>query len=123
MLAKLIVWAADRKRALDRLGRALTELRLEGIRTTVPLFRALLADADFRAGNLDINLLDRKLAAGGLTPPSDCELDDLPLLAAVLAHHERVHETAAGPAAGSPSRRSRWSEAGRQGALRNGPWT
>ncbi|MDP9122293.1 MAG: acetyl-CoA carboxylase biotin carboxylase subunit, partial [Acidobacteriota bacterium] len=54
MLAKLSVWGADREQALDRLGRALAELRVEGIRTTAPLYRALLADADFRAGRLDI---------------------------------------------------------------------
>ncbi|MFY9825780.1 MAG: acetyl-CoA carboxylase biotin carboxylase subunit, partial [Thermoanaerobaculia bacterium] len=70
MVAKLIVWAADREKALNRLERALAELRVEGIRTTAPLFRALLADADFRSGNLDIGMLDRKLAAGELHPPA-----------------------------------------------------
>ncbi|HWN44112.1 MAG TPA: acetyl-CoA carboxylase biotin carboxylase subunit, partial [Thermoanaerobaculia bacterium] len=69
MLAKLIVWAADRPRALDRLGRALAELRIEGIRTTKPLFQALLADPDFRSGNMDIAMLDRKLESGELQPP------------------------------------------------------
>src|ERR1700720_2974205 len=64
MLAKRSVWAADRERALARLGRALAELRIEGIRTTAPLYRALLADADFRAGRLDVGMLDRKLASG-----------------------------------------------------------
>ena len=69
MLAKLICWGEDRPQALARLGRALGELRIEGIQTTVPLFRALLADPDFLAGNLDIAMLDRKLAAGELQPP------------------------------------------------------
>jgi acetyl-CoA carboxylase biotin carboxylase subunit len=123
LLAKLIVWAADRERALERLGRALSELRIEGLRTTVPLFRALLADADFRAGNLDIGMLDRKLAAGGLRPETDGAADDLPLIAAALAHHERAGRTAAGPAAPGASRRSRWGAAGRQGAMREGSWS
>jgi acetyl-CoA carboxylase, biotin carboxylase subunit len=122
MLAKLIVWAADRERALDRLGRALGELRVEGIRTTAPLFRALLADADFRAGNLDIGMLDRKLAAGELRPSTEGAPDDLPLIAAALAHHQRSHQTAAGPAAAGTSRRSRWGAAGRQDGLRGGSW-
>jgi acetyl/propionyl-CoA carboxylase alpha subunit len=68
MLAKLIVWAADRERALARLGRALAELRIEGIRTTVPLFRALLADPDFPPAALDIGMLDRKLARSRWPP-------------------------------------------------------
>jgi acetyl-CoA carboxylase biotin carboxylase subunit len=120
LLAKLIVWASDRQRAIDRLGRALAELRVEGIRTTAPLFRALLSDPDFRSGQLDIGMLDRKLAAGEISPPTDGAMDDLPLLAAVLAHHERAQRTTAGPATGLPASRSRWGAAGRQGALRNG---
>jgi acetyl-CoA carboxylase, biotin carboxylase subunit len=123
LLAKLIVWAADRERALERLGRALAELRVEGIRTTAPLFRALLADADFRAGNLDIGLLDRKLAAGELRPSTGGAADDLPLIAAALAHHERAHQTAAGATSPSACRRSRWGDAGRLGAMRGGSWT
>ncbi|HEX9944905.1 MAG TPA: acetyl-CoA carboxylase biotin carboxylase subunit [Thermoanaerobaculia bacterium] len=120
LLAKLIVWAVDRERALARLGRALSELRVEGIRTTAPLFRALLADPDFRAGNLDIGMLDRKLAAGELRPSTDGALGDLPLIAAALAHHERAQQTAAGATAGSSPRRSRWGSAARREALRNG---
>ncbi len=123
MLAKLIVWAADRERALDRLGRALSEMRVEGIRTTAPLFRALLADADFRSGNLDIGMLDRKLGAGELRPSADGAPADLPLIAAALAHYERANRTAAGPASPATSRRSRWGAAGRQGGLRGGSWT
>jgi acetyl-CoA carboxylase, biotin carboxylase subunit len=123
MLAKLIVWAASRERALERLGRALAELRVEGIRTTAPLFQALLADADFRAGNLDIAMLDRKLAAGELAPPSEGTVDDLPLIAAALAHHERARRTAAGNPEGPPSRRSRWGSAARSEGMRNGSWT
>jgi acetyl/propionyl-CoA carboxylase alpha subunit len=123
MLAKLIVWAADRERALERLGRALSELRIEGIRTTAPLFRALLADPDFRAGNLDIGMLDRKLAAGELRPSADGAPDDLPLIAAALAHYERANLTAAGSPSANASRRSRWGAAGRHGAVRGGSWT
>src|ERR1700726_4013956 len=98
MLAKLSVWAADRERALARLGRALAELRIEGIRTTAPLYRALLADADFRAGRLDVGMLDRKLASGELRAVESRQtaaLPDLPLLAAAIAHYERARRTTA----------------------------
>jgi acetyl-CoA carboxylase biotin carboxylase subunit len=122
MVAKLIVWAADREKALNRLDRALAELRVEGIRTTAPLFRALLADPDFRSGNLDIGMLDRKLAAGELHPPAADTVDDLPLIAAAIAHHEQAHRTAAGPADGAPARRSRWAGTARYEARRSGSW-
>ena len=123
MLAKLIVWAADRPRALDRLGRALAELRIEGIRTTAPLFQALLADPDFRSGNMDIAMLDRKLAEGELRPPEPEDgLADLPLIAASLEHFERSNRTAAGSAT-SPGLRSRWGAKARHEALKGGSWT
>ncbi|MEA2562345.1 MAG: acetyl-CoA carboxylase, biotin carboxylase subunit [Acidobacteriota bacterium] len=121
MLSKLIVWAADRPRALDRLGRALAELRIEGIRTTKPLFQALLADPDFRSGNMDIAMLDRKLESGELQPPHETE-DDLPLIAAALDHHERANRTASSSGSG-PGLRSRWGTAGRRGIQRDGSWT
>jgi acetyl-CoA carboxylase biotin carboxylase subunit len=132
MLAKLIVWAADRPRALARLGRALHELRVEGIRTTAPLFRALLADADFRAGRLDIGMLDRKLAAGELRPIESDAPADLPLLAAAIAHHERARRTLGAPATAgapaaspgvAPARRQRWAAAARRAALRGDTWS
>jgi acetyl-CoA carboxylase biotin carboxylase subunit len=129
MLGKLSVWAADRERALARLGRALAELRIEGIRTTVPLYRALLADADFRAGRLDIGMLDRKLASGELQAIESArtrELPDLPLLAAAIAHYERARRTTAvgpGPGPGAGSRRQRWAAAGRLEAVRGCPWS
>ncbi|HVG09299.1 MAG TPA: acetyl-CoA carboxylase biotin carboxylase subunit [Thermoanaerobaculia bacterium] len=123
MLSKLIVWAADRPRALDRLGRALAELRIEGIRTTKPLFQALLADPDFRSGNMDIAMLDRKLESGELQPPQQLEdvEDDLPLIAAALDHHERANRTEASGSA--PGLRSRWGTAGRREIQRDGSWT
>jgi acetyl-CoA carboxylase biotin carboxylase subunit len=128
MLAKLIVWAADREHALQRLERALGELRVEGIRTNVPLFRALLADPDFRSGNMDIGMLDRKMAAGELAPVEDPDsLADLPILAAALAHYERANRTivdgGAGNDSATTSRRSRWGSAARREALRGGSWS
>jgi acetyl-CoA carboxylase biotin carboxylase subunit len=131
MLAKLICWGEDRPQALARLGRALDELRIEGIQTTVPLFRALLADPDFRAGELDIAMLDRKLAAGELRPPEGAAegaaepasledgLDaDLPFLAAALAHHDRASREAAGRADAAAHLRRRWAHTARREALR-----
>ncbi len=51
LFAKLIVRGADREEALARLGRALAEFRVEGISTTLPLFRALLDDEVFISGS------------------------------------------------------------------------
>ena len=50
LVGKLIVWAPDRDRAIERMLRALDEFEIEGVRTTIPAHRVLLAHADFRAG-------------------------------------------------------------------------
>jgi len=125
LLAKLIVWAEDRPRALTRLRRALAETRIEGIRTNIPLFQALLEDPDFLAGRLDIAMLDRRLEAGELRPPEGIDLDtegDLAILAAALVHYERAHRQSASPAPRG-GLRSRWSQAGRREGLRRASWS
>ncbi len=119
MLGKLIVWGADRGEALRRLRRALQEIRIEGIRTTVPLYRSLVDDADFIAGNLDIAMLDRKLEAGELTPAHASEHTDLTLIAAALEHGLRQSRASAAPAP-EGGRRGHWREAGRRESLRGG---
>jgi acetyl-CoA carboxylase biotin carboxylase subunit len=47
---------------MARLDRALSELIVDGVDTTAPLFRALLANDDIRQGAYDIHWLERWLA-------------------------------------------------------------
>jgi acetyl-CoA/propionyl-CoA carboxylase biotin carboxyl carrier protein len=49
LVGKLIVWAPDRDRAIERMLRALDEFEIEGVRTTIPAHKVLLAHDDFRA--------------------------------------------------------------------------
>jgi acetyl-CoA/propionyl-CoA carboxylase biotin carboxyl carrier protein len=48
LIGKLIVWAPDRDRAIDRMLRALAEFEIEGVRTTIPAHQVLLDHDDFR---------------------------------------------------------------------------
>jgi len=59
MVAKIIAWDRDRPRCMDRLARALSELELEGFKTTVPLFEWLLRDPGFREGAFHTGYLDQ----------------------------------------------------------------
>ncbi len=61
LIAKLIVHGRDRPEALARLSRALGELIVDGIDTTVPLFHALLRDEDILKGNYNIHWLEKWL--------------------------------------------------------------
>jgi acetyl-CoA carboxylase biotin carboxylase subunit len=66
LLAKLVVHGKDRSEAIARMRRALEMFVIEGIKTTIPLQRKVLADPDFVAGGLDTHFLERlqAMAAG-----------------------------------------------------------
>ena len=63
LIGKLIVHGRDRPEALARLKRALGELIVDGIDTTVPLFHALLEEPDVLSGNYNIHWLEKWLEA------------------------------------------------------------
>src|SRR5579859_4986434 len=65
LIAKLIVRAKDRNEAISRMSRALEMFIVEGIYTTIPLHRKILADPDFRAGNFDTGFIERFLKKNG----------------------------------------------------------
>jgi acetyl-CoA carboxylase biotin carboxylase subunit len=64
LIAKLVVRGKDRSEAISRMARALEMFIVEGIYTTIPLHRRILADPDFRAGNFDTGFIERFLAKG-----------------------------------------------------------
>ena len=64
LIAKLIVRGKDRSEAVSRMTRALEMFIVEGVYTTIPLHRRILADPDFRAGKFDTGFIERFLAAG-----------------------------------------------------------
>jgi len=61
LIGKLIVHGRDRPEALARLSRALGELIVDGVDTTVPLFDALLCEADVQQGAYTIHWLEKWL--------------------------------------------------------------
>jgi acetyl-CoA carboxylase, biotin carboxylase subunit len=62
LIAKLIVHGRDRPEALARLNRALGELIIDGVDSSVPLFRALLQEPDVLTGDYNIHWLEKFLA-------------------------------------------------------------
>ena len=61
LVGKLIVHGRDRPAALARLNRALGELIVDGIDTTIPLFPQLLAEPDIQSGKYNIHWLEKWL--------------------------------------------------------------
>jgi acetyl-CoA carboxylase biotin carboxylase subunit len=62
LLAKLIVWGADREQCIARMRRALREVRVEGIKTTAPLLARLLDEDWFARGDFHTTTLEEWLA-------------------------------------------------------------
>ena len=58
MCAKLIVWAPDWPSLLARAARALDDLSLAGIKTTIPYYKEILKDPEFRAGRFDTSFVE-----------------------------------------------------------------
>ena len=60
MVAKLIVWDADREQATQRMLRALGEYEIEGLKTLIPFHQALLATEQWANGETCSDLLEDK---------------------------------------------------------------
>ncbi len=112
MLGKLIVHGSDRPAAIARLTRALAEYEVSGVATTLPLFRALVKDPDFRAARFDVQWLDRRLEQGGFGPAVP-RPEDVVLAAIGLAAPRQAAGTAEGPAVPSA-----WRQTARRESLR-----
>ncbi len=59
LIAKLVVRGKDREEAISRMARALDMFIVEGIHTSIPLHRRIIADPDFRAGFTDTKFMER----------------------------------------------------------------
>jgi acetyl-CoA carboxylase, biotin carboxylase subunit len=90
LIAKLSSWGGDRSQAILRMARALGEYEVRGIKTSIPFFRWLLEDEDFRHGRFDTTFLDRELARRNgqpfVTVPEEAE--HVALLAAAIRAYE-----------------------------------
>ena len=112
LIAKLIVWGADRPEAIARMRVALDEYHVGGIRTTLPLFRELAGTAEFQAGRVDTGFLER----GWTNParPPDEAAEQAVVLAAGY-HHMR--ESSRDPAE-TGALVNLWKQEGRRSLLR-----
>jgi acetyl-CoA carboxylase biotin carboxylase subunit len=104
LLAKLVVWGADRSTAIERMARALGEYRIVGVKTTIPVLERIVAHPDFHAGRLSTGFLDRVLPD---LAPARGHLTSIAAIAAVLARYEGPGHAGLLPSPPSPWRRGR----------------
>ena len=58
MIAKLIVVAQTREEAIEKMKRALREVTIEGVKTTIPFHLQLMDNEDYRSGNYTTKFMD-----------------------------------------------------------------
>lgn len=118
LVAKLIVWGADRTAAIQRCRRALDEYRIHGFKTTTPFSRWLMDHPKFISGDFDTSFIEREFRPEMLDRSDEDELR-VAALAAVLLNPETK---SGGSVSNSPSptvqATSGWKEAGRRFGLR-----
>ena len=118
MLAKLIVHAATRDAAIDRMQRALLELQIEGVETSREFHLRMMADDEFRRGDITIQWLEAKLPELSTRKPPAHEVRAAVIAAALMAERDRktVKPSIAMPARDVPSA---WQRAARVEGVRN----
>ncbi|UCC33514.1 MAG: acetyl-CoA carboxylase biotin carboxylase subunit [Candidatus Bathyarchaeota archaeon] len=83
LVAKLAVWGTNRDETISRMKNALNEYVVEGIRTTMPLHKAILNDERFRRGKIHTNFIQERMSS--LMAEDEFEGEKIAALSAVLA--------------------------------------
>jgi len=126
MLAKLIVWGADRDQAVRRMRRALVDLTILGIETSRDFHVRVMDDPEFQRGEIDIQWLERRLPSL-LGRDAGAEHTRIAAIAAaLLAERDRTARSVSKPAASDATSARAigaalddWKQAARREALRD----
>ena len=111
LLAKVVVWGKDRESAIGRGKRALNELVVRGVSTTIPAHLAVLDHEDFAAGRHHTKWMEETVYLGEPSPeaapalPADEDLAKRDITVEVGGRRFRVSYWAPEPAAGGAARR------------------
>jgi acetyl-CoA carboxylase biotin carboxylase subunit len=126
MVAKLISWGADRREAIDRLERALSEFVVKGIKTSIPFHRKVVRHPVFVEGRYDTGFIDAHMDGGrGPAEPlaeNGDEARRVAFMLAAIAAYRRDKEQAARASASSAggSAADPWKQFGRRAQMRGG---
>jgi acetyl-CoA carboxylase biotin carboxylase subunit len=58
LIGKLIVWGETRERAIAKMSRALSEMEVSGIKTTIEFHRQMMKNPDFHSNDYDTKYLE-----------------------------------------------------------------
>ena len=87
MCAKLTVWALDWERVIERGKRALNDIEVYGIKTTIPYYQEIMNHPEFRAGTFDTSFVESHPELTNYAVELPPELIAAAISAAIAAHH------------------------------------
>jgi acetyl-CoA carboxylase, biotin carboxylase subunit len=126
MLAKLIVWGADRVQAVTRMRRALVDLIIQGVETSRDFHIRVMDDDEFRSGAIDVQWLERSLNSILERPPSAESIRVAAIAGALLAERDHAARAVSSssaatspPASDGTGVADSWKQAARLEALRS----
>jgi acetyl-CoA carboxylase biotin carboxylase subunit len=126
MLAKLIVWGADREQAVTRMRRALVDLIIQGVETSRDFHIRVMDDEEFRSGAIDVQWLERRLDTILARAPTDESIRVAAIAATLLAERDRAARAVSNVAAtvnlaprGTGGALDSWQQAARTESLRS----
>lgn len=122
LISKLAAWGRTRDEAIDRLRRALDEYEVAGIKTTLPFFREVVRDAEFKSGQLDTDFITRfnqrrnaaRIAGSAERGPEQME-DDIAMIAASI-HYAKLRRDGSRNVKAADTT-SKWKMSGRVDSL------
>ncbi len=126
LLAKLVVWGADREQAVTRMRRALVDLIIQGVETSRDFHVRVMDDDEFRRGDIDIQWLERRLPSILERRPSEESVRVAAIAGALLAERDRAARAVSGsvsatvlPAKDADIAADSWKQAARLAGLRD----
>ncbi len=115
MIAKLIIWGANRTEAIHRTRRALEEYRISGVKTTIGFHRVIMDNKKFIAGDISTKFLNEEYPDNNYTLLDD-NLCERAAVAAALQTFTKERQIAVQPV--NSKQKSQWVTIHRKANLR-----
>jgi len=118
LISKLAAWGRTREESIDRLRRALDEYEVGGIKTTLPFFREIVRDGEFKSARLDTGFISRFNERRAQTKDEGADNGthhDIAVIAAAIQYAKLQRE--ANFKSGSTDGQSRWKMSSRAAQL------
>jgi acetyl-CoA carboxylase, biotin carboxylase subunit len=125
MVAKLVTWGRDRKEAIERLRRALSEFVVKGIKTSIPFHQKVVNHPLFLEGRYDTGFIEQHMAGGkgvaaAAADEDAAEARRVAFMMAAIAAYRRDKARAVVAAASAPAAGAQdpWKSFGRRSQMR-----